>query len=97
MLDTSAGNGTLDGTTLTMTTLGTFVIKGSTPINDVHDKGEHTLTITVNKATPNSCSVCGETKTEEIPVKTDVPAPPREVRLILRRQHRVQGHHEKRR
>ena len=53
LLDTSTGAGTLDGTTLTMTTLGTFVVKVSTPINDVYNKGEHTLTITVNKAAPN--------------------------------------------
>ena len=50
--DTSTGTGTLDGATLTMTTLGTFVVKVSTPINGVYNKGEHTLTITVNKATP---------------------------------------------
>ncbi|MDD6082890.1 MAG: hypothetical protein PUB89_08650, partial [Oscillospiraceae bacterium] len=49
----STGAGTLDGTTLTMTTLGTFVVKVSTPINGVYNKGEHTLTITVNKAAPN--------------------------------------------
>ena len=53
LLDASTGNGTLDGTTLTMTTLGTFVIKVSTPINGVYHKGEHTITITVNKATPD--------------------------------------------
>jgi len=53
LLDTSAGTGTLDGKTLTMTTLGTFAIKVSTPINGVYNKGEHTLTITVNKAAPN--------------------------------------------
>ncbi len=53
LLDTSAGTGTLDGTTLTMTNLGTFAIKVSTPINGVYNKGEHTLTITVNKAAPN--------------------------------------------
>ncbi|MBE5937975.1 MAG: hypothetical protein E7265_08095, partial [Lachnospiraceae bacterium] len=35
--------------TLTMTTLGTFVIKVSTPINGVYNRGEHTLIITVNK------------------------------------------------
>ena len=50
--DTSTGAGTLEGATLTMTTLGTFVVKVSTPINGVYNKGEHTLTITVNKATP---------------------------------------------
>ena len=50
--DTSTGAGTLEGATLTMTTLGTFVVKVSTPIKDVYNKGEHTLTITVNKATP---------------------------------------------
>ena len=51
--DTSTGDGTLEGATLTMTTLGTFVVKVSTPINGVYNKGEHTLTITVNKAAPN--------------------------------------------
>ncbi len=53
LLDTSAGTGTLDGTTLTMTTLGTFAIKVSTLINGVYNKGEHTLTITVNKVAPD--------------------------------------------
>ena len=52
LLDTSTGAGTLNGATLTMTTLGTFVVKVRTPINGVYNKGEHTLTITVNKATP---------------------------------------------
>ena len=52
VLENSTGSGTLEGATLTMTTLGTFVVKVSTPINDVYNKGEHTLTITVNKATP---------------------------------------------
>lgn len=49
--DTSTGTGTLDGATLTMTTLGTFVVKAT--IKGVYNKGEHTLTITVNKATPD--------------------------------------------
>lgn len=55
LLENSTGSGTLTGTTLTMTTLGTFVVKVSTPINDVYNKGEHTITITVNKveAAPN--------------------------------------------
>ena len=52
VLENSTGSGTLEGATLTMTTLGTFVVKVSTPINDVYNKGERTLTITVNKATP---------------------------------------------
>ena len=53
VLENSTGTGTLEGATLTMTTLGTFVVKVSTPINDVYNKGERTLTITVNKAAPN--------------------------------------------
>ena len=53
VLENSTGTGTLEGATLTMTKLGTFVVKVSTPINDVYNKGERTLTITVNKAAPN--------------------------------------------
>lgn len=52
LLDTSTGNGTLAGSNLTMTTLGTFVVKVSTGIHEVYNKGEHTLTITVKKANP---------------------------------------------
>ena len=51
--DASTGTGTLEGRQLTMTTLGTFVVKVSTEINGVYNTGEHTLTITVQKAMPN--------------------------------------------
>ena len=50
LLNTSTGTGKLSGSVLTINTLGTFVIKVSTPINGVYNKGEHTLTITVKKA-----------------------------------------------
>lgn len=53
LLDTSTGTGTLEGSNLTMTTLGTFAVRVKTAINGVYNKGEHTLTITVKKATPN--------------------------------------------
>lgn len=55
LLSTSTGTGTLKGTILTITQLGTFDIKASTPINGVYDKSEHTLAITVDKSntTPN--------------------------------------------
>ena len=50
LLGTSTGTGTLNDTTLTMHTLGTFAIRVSTAMNGVYQEGEHTLTITVNKA-----------------------------------------------
>ena len=73
LLDTSTGTGTLDGTTLTMTTLGTFVIKVSTPINGVYNKGECTLTITVNKAaTPQPPKKGDVVKDDKTSVKVKV-------------------------
>ena len=53
LLETSTATGSLTGTKLTMTTLGDFIIKVSTPINGVYDKGETTITLTVEKAEPN--------------------------------------------
>ena len=50
LLGTSTGKGEINDNILTMNTLGTFVIKVSTPINGVYDKGEHTLTLTIEKA-----------------------------------------------
>ena len=53
LIKTSTGTGILEGTILTMTTLGSFDIKVTTPSNDVYAKGEYTLTLTVEKAMPN--------------------------------------------
>lgn len=53
LVDTSTGTGTLNGKMLNMTELGTFVIRCSTDISGVYNKGEHTLTVTVKKAIPN--------------------------------------------
>ncbi len=89
--ETSTGKGSLEGTTLTMTTAGTYVIKVSTTVNGVYDAGEKTIIITRQACTHTwdagvvtkeatatqkgektyTCTVCKETKMEEIPVKTD--------------------------
>lgn len=69
LLETSTGKGEINDNILTMNTLGTFVIKVSTPINGVYDKGEHTLTLTIEKvkiapgAPMNTLSVAYTTKT----------------------------------
>ncbi len=45
LLDVSEGSATLEGKILTITALGNFVIKVTTEVNGVYDKGEHTLSI----------------------------------------------------
>lgn len=52
LLRTSTGKGAIEGSTLTIESTGTFVIKVSTATNGIYGKGEHTLTLTIEKAVP---------------------------------------------
>ena len=52
LLGTSTGKGAIEGSTLTIESTGTFVIKVSTATNGIYGKGEHTLTLTIEKAEP---------------------------------------------
>lgn len=52
LLGTSTGNGAIEGSVLTIESTGTFVIKVSTATNGIYGKGEHTLTLTIEKAEP---------------------------------------------
>lgn len=53
LLDTSTAEGSLEGTTLSMKTLGSFAIKVTTAINGVFNTGKCTMNLIVEKATPN--------------------------------------------
>ena len=50
LLGTSTGKGAIEGSTIETT--GSFVIKVSTATNGIYGKGEHTLTLTIEKAVP---------------------------------------------
>ncbi|MGN0342647.1 MAG: hypothetical protein ACI4DO_07620, partial [Roseburia sp.] len=49
--DGGTGEGSLDGSTLTVTKTGTFKIKGNTAANGIYAAGEETITLTVDNGT----------------------------------------------